>query len=74
MSKIRIYNKKALLRKCLNYVKTLVLSGNAFTCKTFPLEKQSTGLFFNSPFAKHFSGYMRGFAPLPTGGAASGLR
>ena len=31
-----------------------IFLGNAFTCKAFPLKKQSTGLFFNSPFAKRF--------------------
>jgi len=30
-------------------------SGNALSYSAFPLEKQSTGLFFNSPFAERLN-------------------
>jgi hypothetical protein len=37
--------------------------GDAFTCKASPFEKQSTGLFFNSPLAKRF--VTAGLCPTP---------
>ena len=53
--------------------KSLTWRGNALSCRAFPLQKQSTGLFLNSPFAERLSAVW-GVAPLPTRGSASGLR
>ena len=39
----------------LNIKRPLNLKGMPSLARPFPLEKQSTGLFFNSPFAKRFA-------------------